>query len=67
MTDFPSPPDIDNDVVAQLISYAEACAEWLEADLREARKHSHVASPEQLHNLSGYRFMVLFLEESYDA
>lgn len=52
------------DIVRQLIQYAQACAAWLEADLREARAHNHGPSPEQQSDLDGYRFTAAFLEES---
>ena len=67
MHEFPTPPAIESDIVRQLIQYAQACAAWLEADLREARAHNHGPSPEQQSNLDGYRFTAVFLEESYHS
>lgn len=63
---FPAAPQVPQDVIGSLVTYAERCAAHLEAEHEQARLHGHVVDGQSLVNLEGYRFTALFLRESYD-
>lgn len=62
---FPTAPEAPQDVIGSLITYAERCAAYLEAEHEQARLHGHVVQGQTLGNLEGYRFTARFLRESY--
>lgn len=63
---FPRPPQVPQNLVDSLASYADRCAAHLEDEHQQARLRGHTISGQSLVNLEGYRFTALFLRETYD-